>query len=320
VSQPNAVLLIATDGLPQSDAAISFARVLPPSARSSVLVLNVVDHAPIPWGNVDRSLILTYERELYEDAERRTKEQVTRLGDDDWKIEVKQGKPAETIAAAAEKCGAQLILLGLGEHGPQARLFGNETALRTMRASRTPVLAIAPELKELPHRLLVAMDFREACIDAASIALNLAAPGATVTLAHVIPWERREYVPETWLSDYERHVTEQLVRVIGWLGRHGTVKIDHVILYGRPGRAISAYAAQIKADLIVSGTHGRGALSRVFLGDTLTRLIRGAKRSVLVVPAAAAFSGHHKSATEHVATRSETESLSGAQVLERAGR
>lgn len=297
-SQHKAVLLIATDGLPQSDAAISFARSLPATARSSVLVLNVVDHAPIPWGNVDRSLILDYERGLYEDAERRTKEQVARLGDPRWRIEVKQGKPAETIAATAEKCGAKLILLGLGEHGPQARLFGNETALRAMRASRTPVLAVAPELRELPRRVVVAMDFREACIDAARIALDFSAAGATITLAHVIPWERKEYVPEKWLSDYELHVNEQLARVIGWLDGKSTVSIDQIILYGQPGRAISAYAEQTKADLIVSGTHGRGTLSRVFLGDTLARLVRGAKRSVLVVPAAAAFSSHHKNAVD----------------------
>lgn len=287
-----AALVIATDGLTQTDAALTFAKSLPPGLRSSVLVLSVVDEAPIPWGNVDRGLIIDYQRELYGDAMRRAVAQVGRVGRADWNVEVRYGNPGETIASVAKQCGARLVLLGLGDHSTSARLFGNETALKVMRCSAVPVLAVDASLTEPPKQIVVAMDFREASIEAARTALRFAAPDATVTLAHVIPWERKEYVPEKWLADYEGHVTEQLIRVSGWLSGAGTARIEHRILYGRPGHAIPAFAEQVHADLIVAGTHPRSGFSRVVFGETLSKMVRGAKRSLLVLPASAAFTNH----------------------------
>jgi nucleotide-binding universal stress UspA family protein len=167
-----------------------------------------------------------------------------------------------------------------------------------MRSSGVPVLAVDASLKEAPKKIVVAMDFREASIEAARTALRFAAPDATVTLAHVIPWERKEYVPEKWLNDYEGHVTEQLIRVSGWLGGNG-VRIEHRILYGRAGHAIPALAEQLNADLIVAGTHPRNTFSRVVFGETLSKMVRGAKRSLLVLPASAAFT-HHEPAKASV--------------------
>ena len=63
--------------------------------------------------------------------------------------------------------------------------------LRLARVSETPVLAIAPNYREPPRRILVAMDFGEASIEAARLALELAAKNATIVLAHVVPWERK---------------------------------------------------------------------------------------------------------------------------------
>ena len=56
--RPTAVL-IATDGTPQSDAAVAIAQLLVPNNnKHDVRVLTVVDQAPIPWGTVDRSLVM----------------------------------------------------------------------------------------------------------------------------------------------------------------------------------------------------------------------------------------------------------------------
>jgi len=61
-------LLIATDGTPQSDAAIALARLLPLGGQREFKVLTVVAHAPIPWGTVDRSLVMEYERGQQQEA------------------------------------------------------------------------------------------------------------------------------------------------------------------------------------------------------------------------------------------------------------
>ncbi len=282
-------MLIATDGTPQSDAAIALARLLPLGDQGEVKVLTVVDHAPVPWGAVDRSLVMDYERGLHQEAERKAKAQLDRLGDKDWIVEVRSGDPATTIAALAKESRARMVVVGLGGHGAAARLFGNETALRLMRVSHVPVLAVDSKLRAPPKRIAVAMDFSESSIEAARLALEIAAPGATVTLVHVVPWERKDYIPEHWFREHEADVGAQLTRVTGWLDQGSKCRMHQKILYGRPGPSLLAFAEELDADMIVAGTHGRGFFGRMLGGQTLAKLVRGARCSVLVFPAAAAF-------------------------------
>jgi nucleotide-binding universal stress UspA family protein len=121
------------------------------------------------------------------------------------------------------------------------------------------------------------------------LALEIAAPNATVTLVHVVPWDRKEYIPEHWFREHEAHVAGQLTRVTGWLDQASKGRIHQKVLYGRPGPSLLACAEELDADLIVAGTHGRGILGRMLGGETVAKLVRGARRSVLVLPAAAAF-------------------------------
>ncbi|MGZ3333194.1 MAG: universal stress protein [Gemmatimonadaceae bacterium] len=295
--RPTAVL-IATDGTPQSDAAVAIAQLLVPNNEHEVRVLTVVDHAPIPWGTVDRSLVMDYERGLREEAAAKAKAQRDRLGDSNWRVEIRSGDPATTIAALAKESRSRLVLVGLGGHGPAARLFGNETALRLMRVSEVPVLAVDGKLQTLPTRIMVAMDFRESSIEAARLALEIAAPGATVTLVHVVPWERKEYIPEHWFKEHEANVGSQLTRIAGWLKQGSKRRIHQKVLYGKPGPSLLACAEELDADLIVAGTHGRGLLGRILGGETVAKLVRGARRSVLVFPSIAAFQGLDKPETE----------------------
>jgi nucleotide-binding universal stress UspA family protein len=282
-------LLIATDGTPQSDAAIALARLLPLGDQDEVKVVTIVDNAPIPWGSVDRSVINDYKRGLRQEARSKTQAQLDRLGDKQWSFEVRAGNPATTIAELAKESHARIVVVGLGGHGPAARLFGNETALQLMRISRVPVLAVDGKLKALPKRILVAMNFSEASIEAARLALEIAAPHAIVTLVHVVPWERKEYVPEQWFRDHEAHVGSQLTRVTGWLDQGCNFRIHQKVLYGAPAPSLLACAEELDADLIVAGTHNRGFIGRVLGGETLSKLVRGARRSMLVLPATAAF-------------------------------
>jgi nucleotide-binding universal stress UspA family protein len=283
-------LLIATDGTPQSDAAVVLAQLLFPGDKREAKVLTVVGRAPIPWGTVDRSLVMDYDRGLQREAEIKAKTQRDRLGDSNWSVEVRSGDPATTIAALAKEFRSLMVLVGLGGHGAAARLFGNETALRLMRVSEVPVLAVDSSLRSLPKCIMVAMDFRESSIEAARLALEIA-PDAAVTLVHVVPWDRREYVPEHWFREHERNVGAQLTRVAGWLNQGNKRPIHQKVLYGKPGPSLLACADELDADLVVAGTHGRGLLGRVLGGETVAKLVRGARRSVLVFPAVAAFQG-----------------------------
>jgi nucleotide-binding universal stress UspA family protein len=62
---------------------------------------------------------------------------------------------------------------------------------------------------------------------------------------------------------------------------------SEVVLSGAPGAAILETARMTKADLIVLGTHGRGALSRLFAGSVAEYVLRHANVPVLTIREAA---------------------------------
>ena len=53
------------------------------------------------------------------------------------------------------------------------------------------------------------------------------------------------------------------------------------VLHGRPADAIAAYAAD-HAGTLVASTHGRGGLSRLFMGSVAVRIVHQAPCPVLV--------------------------------------
>ena len=297
--QPSLIML-ATDGTAQTDQAVELARMIARRTKSAVRVLTVADQLPVPWGALDTGIAVEYERGLKAEALVLARQQMNHFGDPDWPLEVEAGDPATKITANAKRSGAKLVMVGLGGHGGTARVFGSETALRLARVSETPVLAVEQHSASLPTRILVAMDFSDASIEAARLALELADERASMVLAHVVPWKRTPYVPEEWALTHEAAVGAQLSRVIGWLNRQARYRIGQRILYGRPGPKLLQYAEELDADLIATGTHGRTAAKRVLGGQTVDKFIRGARCSVLVFPSAAAF---HRSRRGEAANR-----------------
>ncbi|HJT35858.1 MAG TPA: universal stress protein [Pirellulales bacterium] len=62
-----------------------------------------------------------------------------------------------------------------------------------------------------------------------------------------------------------------------------SVRVEHRLVLGTPPEEIIRVAAEIHADLIVMGTHGRTGLSRALMGSVAEEVVRKAPCSVLVV-------------------------------------
>ncbi|MFC6989765.1 universal stress protein [Haloplanus sp. GCM10025708] len=72
--------------------------------------------------------------------------------------------------------------------------------------------------------------------------------------------------------------------------RARTAGLDDVttaVVEGRIHESIRRYAAEVDADLVVAGTHGREGVERYLLGSVAERLLRTSDVPVMVVPAAA---------------------------------
>ena len=63
------------------------------------------------------------------------------------------------------------------------------------------------------------------------------------------------------------------------------LKVVPVVLEGDIGTEISAYAAKVRADVIVMASHARGNVSRFFLGSVADRLLHSAKCPLLLMRA-----------------------------------
>jgi nucleotide-binding universal stress UspA family protein len=61
------------------------------------------------------------------------------------------------------------------------------------------------------------------------------------------------------------------------------ISLQTVIKYGNPAEEILATAKKMKADLIVTGSHGRHGAQKFFLGSVSSKIVDHAPCSVLVV-------------------------------------
>jgi len=203
----------------------------------------------------------------------------------EWVMQVRYGERAATIAQEAAALDAQLVVMGIGQHGPINRLLATETTLATLRRVRCPVLAIAGTMRTLPRTVVAAIDFGPGSIHAVSRALPLLAEGATLFLVHA--WERSEMThPALQEADdaYERALPERFARLRSALTVPASVTVKTVELVGRPVEEVLEFARGHRADLIVAGTHGRGFVERLIVGSVATALLRGSTCSVLIAP------------------------------------
>lgn len=136
--------------------------------------------------------------------------------------------------------------------------------------------------------ILVAHDFSETGADAFSRALKLReAFKAELHVLHVVEYVVPMDTSFGAISPFEGDLTDQLMesgkaRLHQLSDRHG-IDADHQHLeLGSPKVEIIRLSEEIKADLIVMGTHGRHGLG-LLLGSTASSVVHHASCDVLTV-------------------------------------
>jgi nucleotide-binding universal stress UspA family protein len=288
------MILVATDGESQSRGALAAGSAMASrlDARVQVLTVNwfkgfIMPEAPLM---VDPSLEAARRAGLLRRARAQT-EPYTKTGAFE-SAEVRDGDPAQVVANVAAERHALFIIAGLGKHQIVDRLFRDETALRLIRVSRAPVLAVPesfpPDFSQSPRRAIVAMDFSEGSARAAQAALALLPPRSTVELVHVRPREQDLGYALIPVEEYQRSVAFNFSLLRRRLVVPDGACIQERVLAGNPAVELLALAADTHADLIAAGSHGYGFLARMVIGSVATKLLRGASCGVLVVPPDAA--------------------------------
>ena len=141
------------------------------------------------------------------------------------------------------------------------------------------------------NRILVPTDFSENSDVALKYAMALAdLTGASLHVLHVLQnplgagWAAEVYVPppaeffERIEQDAREHLNGLLIDE-----QKGKYRAELVCLNGSPFLEIIQFAKQQTIDLIVIGTHGRGAVSHMLMGSVAERVVRKAPCPVLTV-------------------------------------
>jgi nucleotide-binding universal stress UspA family protein len=282
-------VIVATDGREQSDAALVAGRLLA-ADKDALRVASVLQPMPIMTPEAALPISPDIEASRRADLKRGVQIQMARAWSGDLAdVELYEGDPATTIARLAHESNASMIVAGLGRHRVIDRLFGNETALRLVRVSAVPVLAVTNGLTHAPRRIVVAIDYSETSLRAARLALDVAASSATVYLAHVAPRDSTLYDWNGWGSSYKQDAGEALQKIREQLRLPPGMILQRVVLQGDPATELLAFATSVNADLIATGSHGHGFVTRMLIGSVTTRILRCATCSVLTVPHAAAI-------------------------------
>ncbi|CAB3767347.1 universal stress protein UspA [Burkholderia sp. MSh2] len=143
--------------------------------------------------------------------------------------------------------------------------------------------------------ILVALDGSDTSSRALDAALTLASEtGARLTPVYVVDflvpaYDTYGYDPSILIDAFREEglrVTDDAARRMKARDVAGTPQIVDVAPAGEdvPHRIVGL-ADELKADLIVMGTHGRRGFQRLFLGSVAERVLRLSPRPVLMIPA-----------------------------------
>jgi nucleotide-binding universal stress UspA family protein len=145
-------------------------------------------------------------------------------------------------------------------------------------------------MKRFRH-VLHASDFSSASRPAFDRALGLAKSNrAALTIVHVIspivPLSGDGYVSPQVIDDLDRRARANAAHEMGRLvskAKRAGVRAKTLVLEGGAADRIVRAAKGRRVDVIVMGTHGRGAVAKFFLGSVAGRVVATATCPVLTV-------------------------------------
>jgi nucleotide-binding universal stress UspA family protein len=203
-------------------------------------------------------------------------------------------RPIFGIAAAAEKNGDDLVVLGTHARTGLPRAFLGSTTEGVLRTSTVPVLtvtgAMTPPAGSAFRKLLVAVDESDPADAAAAWAARLSrATGAACVLCSVV--DTRDLYDKAATYGYDpteladqmrkqgRDVIDRTRERAGFSADTTSVAIGE----DEPARGIITEAERSRAEAIVIGSHGRRGLQRFFLGSVAEYVVRHSPVPVFVL-------------------------------------
>jgi nucleotide-binding universal stress UspA family protein len=293
-------IIVPLDGSSFSEIALPTAFKIARAWNAEIEVVMV--HEPVPMPGVDYGYGLWEQRSM-EWAEEYLAQVVARIKDEvglDVASALLVGLAAEALERHAHSKEADLVVMTSHGRGPLSRMWLGSVTDRFVRRTSTPVLIVRPEEGEEPdlskeitfERVLIPVDGSEEgdAILGPALALGKAC-GSNFVLLHVSGYAE-EFAPSYLhhgvrinpkaLEEQRKKAEEDIDARVERLRAEGVEVTGQVVLDNSPSNGVLQFAAEHDLDVIAMATHGRGRVSRMFLGSVTDKVLRGAHHPVLV--------------------------------------
>ena len=266
-------ILLATDLSARCDRPLDRALMLAKEWNTTLILLHILDpgRAKDPGTNI---------RELEAQiAEEMPRNKV------DVEILVKSGDIAATIIETAKAKQCDLIITGVARYNSIGDILLGGPVDQLIRDAPVPVLIVKRRPKNAYKNILIATDFSDCSLQA----LNAAAELFPDPKLHLVHAYHEPY--SAWLSsdqvaqDVQSEEQTSLTRFLAKRAISDAVfdRVNGSIEKGDLGAVLSRKIAATKSDLVVLGTHGRGAFSRATLGSNAQHVLSWVGQDVLIV-------------------------------------
>jgi nucleotide-binding universal stress UspA family protein len=205
------------------------------------------------------------------------------------------GHVVSEIAAISDRLPADVLILGTHGRSGFERLWLGSVSEKVIRKVSCPVLTVPPHARpsgeEIAFKsILCPIDFSDSSLRALEYAFAIAEETlARVVLLHVVELAEMAFKDESGTSavpEYERQLRHDAERRLAEMipaEARSWCQPEARVLSGKPHREILRAANADRAQLIVMGVHGRGALDLALFGSTTHHVVRGASCPVLTL-------------------------------------
>jgi nucleotide-binding universal stress UspA family protein len=278
-------VLVAVDGSKFGRWAAQWVGRIPFAKPPQLRAVHVLDLAALRTPFMPQPAMLGYER-FFQDQAKRLSAHAKRVAAETkalltssklhGTVAVEKGPVAPTLLNHGMHRGGLIVLGHRGLSNLDRFFLGSVSEKVTLHAPCSVLV-----IKQAPRpikRILLAVDGSKASDQAVQFLLREAKPakrhGITVTVLHVLPPFAYSRVAIAGITVTHRYANK--LAAAGY-------RVKEAYLPGDPADEIVKAAKRLRADLLLAGAKGLGAVGRFLLGSVSTKLLRHSPCSILIV-------------------------------------